>query len=60
MRINSNYSFFFCFFYKLKRFHSHNNIYKTRMWDIGGDEWNLFNGASILEVASLSLDEPAT
>jgi len=30
------------------------------MWDSGGDEWNLFNGASILEVASLSLDEPAT
>lgn len=28
------------------------------MWDIGGDEWDLFDGADILEVASLSLDEP--
>jgi len=31
---------------------------ETRMWDIGGDEWNLFDGANILEVASFSLDEP--
>lgn len=28
------------------------------MWDIGGDEWNLSDGAGILEVANLSLDEP--
>jgi hypothetical protein len=27
------------------------------MWDIGGDEWDL-EGSSILEVATLSLDEP--
>jgi len=32
---------------------------ETRMWDIGGDEWNLSDGAGILEVASLSLDEPS-
>lgn len=30
---------------------------ETKMWDIGGDEWDL-EGSSILEVASLSLDEP--
>ncbi|MCI23145.1 hypothetical protein A2U01_0044323 [Trifolium medium] len=28
------------------------------MWNIGGDEWNLSDGAGILEVASLSFDEP--
>jgi hypothetical protein len=27
------------------------------MWDIGRDEWNLFDVAGILEVASLSRDE---
>jgi hypothetical protein len=32
---------------------------ETIMWDIGGDEWNLSDGAGILEVASLSLDEPS-
>ncbi|XP_057418592.1 uncharacterized protein LOC130712795 [Lotus japonicus] len=30
---------------------------ETKMWDIGGDEWDL-EGSSILEGASLSLDEP--
>ena len=30
---------------------------ETKMWDIGGDEWDL-EGSSILEVATLSLDEP--
>lgn len=28
------------------------------MWNIGGDEWSLSDGDGILEVASLSLDEP--
>ena len=28
------------------------------MWDIGGDEWDPFEGAGILQVASLSFDEP--
>jgi hypothetical protein len=28
------------------------------MWDICGDEWNMSDGAGLLEVASLSLDEP--
>ena len=28
------------------------------MWDIGGDEWSLSDGVDILEVVSLSLDEP--
>ena len=27
------------------------------MWSVGGDEWDPFEGARILEVASLSLDE---
>lgn len=27
------------------------------MWDIGGDEWNLFDIVCILEGASLFLDE---
>ena len=31
---------------------------ETKMWDIGGDEWDPFEGAGILQVASLSLDEP--
>ncbi|GAU49563.1 hypothetical protein TSUD_191890 [Trifolium subterraneum] len=38
-----------------------NKTYKegpTKMWDIGGDEFDLVDGAGILEVASLSLDEP--
>jgi hypothetical protein len=30
---------------------------ETKMWDIGGDEWNLSDGAGILEVASHFLDE---
>lgn len=30
----------------------------TKVWNIGVDEWNLFNEADILEVHSLSLDEP--
>ncbi|XP_058750554.1 uncharacterized protein LOC131623560 [Vicia villosa] len=30
----------------------------TKMWDIGGDELDLFDGAGILEVATLSLGEP--
>ena len=48
----------------------HNNLrlmsrrtesYKTganRMWDVGGDGFESFSGVGILEVASLSLDEP--
>lgn len=28
------------------------------LWDIGGDEWDLFDVVGILEVVSLSLDEP--
>ena len=35
--------------------------YKTganRMWDVGGDGFESFSGVGILEVASLSLDEP--
>jgi len=28
------------------------------LWDIGGDGFEMFKGVSILEVASLSLDEP--
>ncbi|CAL5211332.1 unnamed protein product [Lathyrus oleraceus] len=31
---------------------------ETKMWDIGGDEWSLSDGVDILEVVSLSLDEP--
>ena len=31
---------------------------KTRLWDIGGDGFEMFQGAGILDVASLSLDEP--
>jgi hypothetical protein len=31
---------------------------ETKMWDICGDEWNMSDGAGLLEVASLSLDEP--
>ncbi|XP_027342768.1 uncharacterized protein LOC113855350 [Abrus precatorius] len=31
---------------------------ESRMWDIGGDEWDSIEGVGILEVASLSLDEP--
>ncbi|KAI5409231.1 hypothetical protein KIW84_054870 [Lathyrus oleraceus] len=31
---------------------------ETKMWDIGGDECSLSDGAGILEVVSLSLDEP--
>ncbi|GAU44553.1 hypothetical protein TSUD_400170 [Trifolium subterraneum] len=30
----------------------------TKMWDIGGDGFDLVDGAGILEVASLSLNEP--
>ncbi|XP_058778863.1 uncharacterized protein LOC131652890 [Vicia villosa] len=30
----------------------------TKMWDIDGDEFDLFDGAGILEVTTLSLDEP--
>ncbi|XP_058761222.1 uncharacterized protein LOC131634570 [Vicia villosa] len=29
----------------------------TKMWDIGGDAWESFDGVGTLEVASLSLDE---
>jgi len=48
----------------------HNNLrlmsrrtesYKTganRMWDVWGDGFESFSGVGILEVASLSLDEP--
>ena len=32
---------------------------ETNMWDVIGDEWEPFDGAGGLEVASLSLDEPA-
>jgi hypothetical protein len=28
------------------------------MWDVGGDEFDLVDGAGILQVSSLSLDEP--
>ena len=28
------------------------------MWNIGGDEWDPLEGTGILEVATLSLDEP--
>ena len=28
------------------------------MWDIGGDEWDLFDVVDIFEVVSLSLDKP--
>ncbi|KAF7802889.1 DUF659 domain-containing protein/Dimer_Tnp_hAT domain-containing protein [Senna tora] len=31
---------------------------ETRMWDIGGDRAEPFDGAGTLEVSSLSLDEP--
>ena len=31
---------------------------ETKMWDVIGDEWEPFDGAGGLEVASLSLDEP--
>lgn len=31
---------------------------ETKMWDVGGDEWSLSDGAGILEVTSLCLDEP--
>lgn len=31
---------------------------ESRMWDIGGDGFDSFQGAGILDVASLSLDEP--
>lgn len=31
---------------------------ESRMWDIGGDAFDSFQGAGILDVASLSLDEP--
>ncbi|KAF7812770.1 Dimer_Tnp_hAT domain-containing protein [Senna tora] len=30
---------------------------ETKMWDIGGDRWEHFDGPETLEVASLSLDE---
>lgn len=29
----------------------------TKIWDIGGDAWESFDGVGTLEVASLSLDE---
>jgi len=28
------------------------------MWDIGGDEWDPLEGIGILEIGTLSLDEP--
>ncbi|XP_072959848.1 uncharacterized protein [Typha angustifolia] len=31
---------------------------ETKMWDVGGDSFDSFDGAGILEVADLSLDEP--
>ncbi|XP_065877743.1 uncharacterized protein [Euphorbia lathyris] len=31
---------------------------ETRMWDIGGDAFESSDGARILEIADLSLDEP--
>ncbi|XP_077210351.1 uncharacterized protein LOC143845833 [Tasmannia lanceolata] len=31
---------------------------ETRMWDIGGDSFDSFEDVGVLEVASLSLDEP--
>ncbi|KAK9288101.1 hypothetical protein L1049_016548 [Liquidambar formosana] len=30
----------------------------SKMWDVGGDAFDPFEGAGILEIASLSLDEP--
>jgi hypothetical protein len=32
---------------------------ETRMWDVGGDSFESLSGVGILEVANLSLDEPA-
>ena len=31
---------------------------ETRMWNLGGDEFDSFDGADILELANLSIDEP--
>ncbi|XP_062206164.1 uncharacterized protein LOC133908053 [Phragmites australis] len=31
---------------------------RSRMWDVGGDAFDSFDGAGILELADLSLDEP--
>ncbi|KAJ7959967.1 Dimer_Tnp_hAT domain-containing protein [Quillaja saponaria] len=31
---------------------------ETKMWDIGGDHFDPLEGAEVLEIASLSLDEP--
>ena len=31
---------------------------ETKMWDIGGHTFDSFDGAIMLEVANLSLDEP--
>ncbi|CAL5185600.1 unnamed protein product [Lathyrus oleraceus] len=42
----------------LSRKSNNYNKGETKMWDIGGDEWSFSDGVGILEVASLSLDEP--
>ncbi|KAF7815236.1 Dimer_Tnp_hAT domain-containing protein [Senna tora] len=42
----------------LSRQSSKYNKGETRMWDIGGDRAEPFDGAGTLEVSSLSLDEP--
>ncbi|KAF7835522.1 Dimer_Tnp_hAT domain-containing protein [Senna tora] len=42
----------------LSRQSSKYNEGETRMWDIGGDRAEPFDGAGTLEVSSLSLDEP--
>jgi len=34
------------------------NEEETKMWDIGGDGFDLFQGAGVLDFATLSLDEP--
>lgn len=42
----------------LSRRSPHYNEGETKMWDIGGDSFDSLEGAGILEVANLSLDEP--
>ncbi|KAL7259168.1 hypothetical protein ACSBR1_005130 [Camellia fascicularis] len=31
---------------------------ETKLWDVGGDAFDSLEGAGLLEIASLSLDEP--
>lgn len=33
------------------------NVGATKMWDIGGDEWDLFDVVDIFKVVSFSLDK---